>query len=191
MLLPPADPELSLTFIVPYFLLYDLHMHYHTQVERHNSMSLLQYSMYAAKRTSLRNAAGIAEHALEERKWLATAPSLWPYGSRFSHVITRSLCLSSLPPLAVGSGSHILKILLALFAIRTPLQSRTRADNSEQNFIQFFEKVCLLRTHIVTLTVPRSQEVDEPGTPEPLGVPLTPDAQSRRTERSRVGTRSL
>ncbi|KAH9034364.1 serine palmitoyltransferase [Lactarius deliciosus] len=49
----------------------------------------------------------------------------------------------------------VLEILLALFAIRTLLQSRTRADNGEKHFIQFSEK-----------------EVDE------LGAPLTPEEQS-------------
>ena len=39
-------------------------------------------------------------------------------------------------------GRTVLEILLALFAIRTLLQSRTLADNGEKHFIQFSEKVC-------------------------------------------------
>ncbi|KAH8988180.1 serine palmitoyltransferase [Lactarius hatsudake] len=72
---------------------------------------------------------------------------------------------------AVAKSSHqndlgrtVLEILRALFAIRTLLQSRTRADNGEKHFIQFSEK-----------------EVDElvdEWTPEPLGAPLTPEEQS-------------
>jgi hypothetical protein len=42
-------------------------------------------------------------------------------------------------------GCTVLEILLALFAIRTLLQSRTRADNGEKHFIHFSEKVCQLR----------------------------------------------
>jgi serine palmitoyltransferase len=38
-------------------------------------------------------------------------------------------------------GRTVLEILLALFAIRTLLQSRTRADNGEKHFIQFSHKV--------------------------------------------------
>ena len=41
-------------------------------------------------------------------------------------------------------GRTVLEILLALFAIRTLLQSRTRADNGEKHFIHFSEKVCPL-----------------------------------------------
>ncbi|KAN0139453.1 Pyridoxal phosphate-dependent transferase [Lactarius tabidus] len=37
-------------------------------------------------------------------------------------------------------GCTVLEILLALFAIRTLLQSRTRADNGEKHFIHFSEK---------------------------------------------------
>ncbi|KAH9018643.1 serine palmitoyltransferase [Lactarius pseudohatsudake] len=62
------------------------------------------------------------------------------------------------------NGHTVLEILLALFAIRTLLQSRTRADNGEKHFIHFSEK-----------------EVDElvdEWTPEPLGAPLTPEDQS-------------
>lgn len=42
-------------------------------------------------------------------------------------------------------GRTLLEVLLALFAIRTLLQSRTRADNGEKHFIQFSEKACLSR----------------------------------------------
>ena len=47
-------------------------------------------------------------------------------------------------------GRTILEILLALFAIPTLLQSRTRADTGEKHFIQISEKVCLPRTHILS-----------------------------------------
>ncbi|KAH8980690.1 serine palmitoyltransferase [Lactarius akahatsu] len=61
-------------------------------------------------------------------------------------------------------GCTVLEILLALFAIRTLHQSRTRAENDERHFIQFSEK-----------------EVDElvdEWTPEPRGAPLAPEEQS-------------
>ncbi|KAI9452060.1 pyridoxal phosphate-dependent transferase [Lactarius psammicola] len=57
---------------------------------------------------------------------------------------------------------QVLEILLALFAIHTLLQSRTRVDNGEKHFIQFSEKV--------------DELVDE-WTPEHLGAPLTPEEQ--------------
>ncbi|KAH8980692.1 serine palmitoyltransferase [Lactarius akahatsu] len=60
--------------------------------------------------------------------------------------------------------SHGPRNPLGLFAIRTLLQSRTRAENDERHFIQFSE-----------------QEVDElvdEWTPEPQGAPLTPEEQS-------------
>jgi serine palmitoyltransferase len=38
----------------------------------------------------------------------------------------------------------VLETLLTRFAIRTLLQSRTRADNGEKHFIHFSEKVCTL-----------------------------------------------
>ncbi|KAH8976907.1 pyridoxal phosphate-dependent transferase [Lactarius hatsudake] len=61
-------------------------------------------------------------------------------------------------------GRTVLEILLALFAIHTLLQSRTRADNGEKHFIQFSEKEV-------------DKLVDE-WTPEPLGAPLTPEEQA-------------
>ena len=63
-----------------------------------------------------------------------------------SHVIARYVKSSH----QNDPGRTVLEILLALFAIRTLLQSRTRADNGEKHFIKFSEKVCLLRTHIVS-----------------------------------------
>lgn len=38
-------------------------------------------------------------------------------------------------------GRTLLEVILLIFAIRTLLQSRTRADNSGKHFIQFTEKV--------------------------------------------------
>lgn len=38
-------------------------------------------------------------------------------------------------------GRTILELILALFVIRTLLQSRTRADRTEKHFIQFSDKV--------------------------------------------------
>lgn len=38
-------------------------------------------------------------------------------------------------------GRTLLELILFLFAIRTILQSRTRADNSGKHFIEFDEKV--------------------------------------------------
>lgn len=38
-------------------------------------------------------------------------------------------------------GRTLLEVILIIFAIRTLLQSRTRADNSAKHFIKFDEKV--------------------------------------------------
>ena len=38
-------------------------------------------------------------------------------------------------------GRTILELILAVFAIRTLLQSRTRADRTEKHFIQFSDQV--------------------------------------------------
>jgi hypothetical protein len=56
-----------------------------------------------------------------------------------SHVIARYVKSSH----QNDPGRTVLEILLALFAIRTLLQSRTRADNGEKHFIQFSEKARL------------------------------------------------
>ncbi len=57
-----------------------------------------------------------------------------------SHVVARYVRSSH----QNDPGRTVLEILLALFAIRTLLQSRTRADNGEKYFIQLSEKVCPL-----------------------------------------------
>ncbi|KAH9060259.1 serine palmitoyltransferase [Lactarius vividus] len=82
------------------------------------------------------------------------------------------------------SGRTLLEILLALFAIRILLQSRTRADNGEKHFIHFPEKVGPISVSPLPHTDdPRStrQQVDElvdEWTPELLSAPLTPEEQS-------------
>ncbi|KAL6302281.1 serine palmitoyltransferase [Sparassis latifolia] len=61
-------------------------------------------------------------------------------------------------------GRTLLEVILIIFAIRTLLQSRTRADHSGKHFIQFDEK-----------------EIDDlvsEWTPEPLGQPLTARQQA-------------
>ena len=58
-----------------------------------------------------------------------------------SHVIARYVKSSH----QNDPGRTVLEVLLALFAIRTLLQSRTRADNGGKHFIQFSEKACLSR----------------------------------------------
>jgi serine palmitoyltransferase len=58
-----------------------------------------------------------------------------------SHVVARYVKSSH----QNDPGRTLLEILLALFAIRTLLQSRTRADNGEKHFIQFSDKACLPR----------------------------------------------
>ena len=58
-----------------------------------------------------------------------------------SHVIARYVKSSH----QNDPGRTVLEVLLALFAIRTLLQSRTRADNGEKHFIQFSKKVSLSR----------------------------------------------
>ncbi|KAF8271056.1 serine palmitoyltransferase [Lactarius quietus] len=77
-----------------------------------------------------------------------------------SHVIARYVKSSH----QNDPGRTVLEILLALFAIRTLLQSRTRADNGEKHFIQFSEK--------------EIDELVDEWTPEPLGAPLTPEEQT-------------
>ena len=57
-----------------------------------------------------------------------------------SHVIARYVKSSH----QNDPGRTVLEVLLALFAIRTLLQSRTRADNGEKHFIQFSEKARLI-----------------------------------------------
>ncbi|SRR5216684_312690 len=54
-----------------------------------------------------------------------------------SHVVARYVKSSH----QNDPGRTVLEVLLALFAIRTLLQSRTRADNGEKHFIQFSDKV--------------------------------------------------
>jgi serine palmitoyltransferase len=56
-----------------------------------------------------------------------------------SHVIARYVKSSH----QNDPGRTVLEVLLALFAIHTLLQSRTRADNGEKHFIQFSEKARL------------------------------------------------
>ncbi|KAH9983383.1 serine palmitoyltransferase [Russula compacta] len=77
-----------------------------------------------------------------------------------SHVVARYVRSSH----QNDPGRTVLEILLALFAIRTLLQSRTRADNGEKHFIQFSEK--------------EIDELVDEWTPEPLGVPLTTEEQA-------------
>ncbi|KAF8153294.1 serine palmitoyltransferase [Crassisporium funariophilum] len=61
-------------------------------------------------------------------------------------------------------GRTLLELILVVFAIRTLLQSRTRADRSGKNFIQFNEK--------------EIDELVDEWTPEPLGQPLTATEQA-------------
>ena len=76
-------------------------------------------------------------------------------------------------------GRTLLEVILLIFAIRTLLQSRTRADNSGKHFIQFSEKVdicALLNSVNAALLICHNQEIDElvdEWTPEPLEQPLT------------------
>ena len=49
-------------------------------------------------------------------------------------------------------GRTLLEIILLIFAIRTLLQSRTRADNSSRHFIQFSEKVHICASYFTQLT---------------------------------------
>jgi serine palmitoyltransferase len=97
-----------------------------------------------------------------------------------SHVIARYVKSSH----QNDPGRTVLEILLALFAIRTLLQSRTRADNGEKHFIQFSDKARLIAFPCPEKISDRCltpQEIDElvdEWTPEPLGVPLTPEEQS-------------
>ncbi|KAI0293636.1 serine palmitoyltransferase [Multifurca ochricompacta] len=77
-----------------------------------------------------------------------------------SHVVARYIKSSH----QNDPGRTVLEILLALFAIRTLLQSRTRADNGEKHFIQFSKK--------------EIDELVDEWTPEPLGAPLTAEEET-------------
>ncbi|KAH9474532.1 Serine palmitoyltransferase 1 [Psilocybe cubensis] len=61
-------------------------------------------------------------------------------------------------------GRTLLELILVIFAIRTLLQSRTRADRNGKNFIQFSEK--------------EIDELVDEWIPEPLGNALTANEQS-------------
>ncbi|KAH9955402.1 serine palmitoyltransferase [Russula dissimulans] len=77
-----------------------------------------------------------------------------------SHVVARYVKSSH----QNDPGRTLLEILLALFAIRTLLQSRTRADNGEKHFIQFSDK--------------EIDELVDEWSPEPLAAPLTTEEQT-------------
>ena len=70
-----------------------------------------------------------------------------------SHVIARYVKSSH----QNDPGRTVLEILLALLVIN-PSSIPTRADNGEKNLIQVSEKVCLLNTHVVTLTTDRKSK---------------------------------
>jgi serine palmitoyltransferase len=76
-------------------------------------------------------------------------------------------------------GRTLLEVILLIFAIRTLLQSRTRADNSSKHFIQFSEKVHICNLYLTQLTpwlICHNQEIDElvdEWIPEPLEQPLS------------------
>ncbi|KLO06517.1 serine palmitoyltransferase [Schizopora paradoxa] len=77
-----------------------------------------------------------------------------------SHVVARYVKSSH----QNDPGRSVLELILIIFAIRTLLQSRTRADNSGKNFVKYTE-----------------QEIDElvdEWTPEPLAQPLDPMEQA-------------
>ncbi|KDR76887.1 hypothetical protein GALMADRAFT_245995 [Galerina marginata CBS 339.88] len=61
-------------------------------------------------------------------------------------------------------GRTLLELILVIFAIRTLLQSRTRADRNGKHFIQFSDK--------------EIDELVDEWIPEPLGQPLTPTEAS-------------
>ncbi|KAA1474636.1 serine palmitoyltransferase [Dentipellis sp. KUC8613] len=77
-----------------------------------------------------------------------------------SHVIARYVKSSH----RNDPGRTVLEIILILFAIRTLLQSRTRADSGGSHFIQFNEK--------------EIDELVDEWTPEPLGQPLSEAEQA-------------
>ncbi|KAH8979537.1 serine palmitoyltransferase [Lactarius hatsudake] len=135
--------------------------------------------------------------------WLASCKDIESRSNGTDHVLTHSANPHNPPgpiPAAAGTHTHepgyrfwsshqsdpgrtVLEILLALFAIRTLLQSRTRAENNERHFIQFSEQVSPLSVSLLAHVDPRPtrHEVDElvdEWTPEPLGALLTPEGQS-------------
>ncbi|KAH8986387.1 serine palmitoyltransferase [Lactarius hatsudake] len=98
----------------------------------------------------------VAFTPIHRHRWLNVQRSTAALESLFALLLCSNIPRSD-------PGRTVLEILLALFAIRTLLQSRTRAENNERHFIQFSEQV--------------DELVDE-WTPEPLGALLTPEGQS-------------
>ncbi|KAG6900904.1 hypothetical protein C0993_004341 [Termitomyces sp. T159_Od127] len=98
----------------------------------------------------------------------ATLEPLFSFMARSLHML--EFAFNKLPGSAViqryirsshqnDPGRTILEIILIIFAIRTLLQSRTRADRTGKHFIQFSDK--------------EIDELVEEWTPEPLDPPLT------------------
>lgn len=78
-------------------------------------------------------------------------------------------------------GRTLLEVILIIFAIRTLLQSRTKAEPSGKHFIEFSEKVCYRATRARSILTASWQEIDElvdEWTPEELAQPLTAVEQS-------------
>ena len=74
-------------------------------------------------------------------------------------------------------GRTLLEVILIIFAIRTLLQSRTRAERAGKHFIQFSDKASAraASTNENLLNIFLGQEIDElvdEWTPEPLAKPL-------------------
>ncbi|KAF8179908.1 serine palmitoyltransferase [Pholiota molesta] len=65
-------------------------------------------------------------------------------------------------------GRTLLELILIIFAIRTLLQSRTRADRNGKNFIKFSDKATF-----ITLSSSGSDELVDEWIPEPLAQPLS------------------
>lgn len=77
-------------------------------------------------------------------------------------------------------GRTLLELLLVILVINTLLQSRTRADGSKKNFIEFSEKVRILQLR-QQQTYTTEQEIDElvdEWAPESLATPLSEREQA-------------
>ena len=99
-----------------------------------------QQSVYGLHSTTMDSSASALEPLFAFLSYALIQAELAFYRIPGSHVIARYVKNSH----QNDPGRTVLEILLALFAIRTLLQSRTRADNGgEKHFIQFSEKARL------------------------------------------------
>jgi hypothetical protein len=96
-------------------------------------------SVYSSNSTTMDSSASALEPLFAFLSYALIQAELAFFKIPGSHVIARYVKSSH----QNDPGRTVLEVLLALFAIRTLLQSRTRADNGEKHFIKFSEKARL------------------------------------------------